>query len=57
MNLDVGRDDELFAGQPDAIAGEERQSECLLGVADVEHDLRHGTGQPPHVALLDIELQ
>ena len=32
-------DDELLAGQADAVVGNERKRERLLGIADVHHDL------------------
>ena len=52
---DVFGDDELHAGQPDAVVGNEAGLEGQLGVAEVDHDLGAGTPELVHVDAMDRE--
>ena len=57
MDFDVGRNDELFAGEADTIVGDERERESLLRIAYVHHDFSSRTLKVFEIGALRIELK
>ena len=57
MNADMGVDDELLAGQANAVIGNLALGESLLRNGQVHHDLGLGLGQVGEVEPIDFELQ